>query len=126
MSHTETRRRHVDFHLSVGFDLGLDRARVTVRAWACSYPSVRRMGAERVAVDLECPSLVFADGSAERVDGWTDLNIDETGLLEHLSPALTGQPTGDSASPQVDVAQRLWRHGPAVRDVGKLQHGAGP
>ena len=64
-------------------------ARVTVPAWACSYPSIRRMGAERVAVDFECPGLVFADGSAERVDGWTDLNIDETGLLEHRSPSRT-------------------------------------
>ena len=52
-------------------------------------------------------------------------HVGESCLLEHLLPARTGQPAGDSAGPQVDVAQRLGRNGSAVGDVGELQHAAG-
>ena len=49
----------------------------------------------------------------------------EAGSSEHRPPARTGQPASDSTSPQVDVAPRLGGDGPAVGDVGELQHAAG-
>ena len=39
-------------------------------------------------------------------------------------PALTGQPTGNSTGPQVDVSHRLGGDGSTVGDVGELQHTA--
>ena len=53
-----------------------------------------------------------------------DLDVDESRFFEHLLPARTGQPAGDSAGPEVDVAQRLGWNGPAVGDVGELQPAA--
>ena len=87
--------------------------------------SVRPPSHEGVAEDLERAGLVFTDGVPEGIDGGPNLDVDESGLFEHLPPALTGQPTGDSAGPKVDVAQRLGRDRPTVRDVGELQRASG-
>src|SRR3954451_9794138 len=58
---------------------------------------------EGVAVHLVRPGLLLAVSAAEGVDRITDLDVDKAGVFEHLLPARTGQPTRDSASPQVDV-----------------------
>ena len=81
-------------------------------------------GSERVGKYLEFSGAFFSDGSGERVDGWSDLDVFETGFFEHLLPARTGQPTRDSAGPKVDISQCLDRHRTAVRDVSELEHPA--
>jgi hypothetical protein len=75
---------------------------------------------ECVSVDVEGACLLLPGGTGERVDWFADLNVDEAGVFEHLLPARTGQPAGDSAGPEIDVSQRLGRHGAAVGDVGEL------
>src|SRR5579885_1901834 len=81
-------------------------------------------GEEGVAVHLIRPGLLLAGRAAEGVSGRPDGHIGEAGVLEHLLPARTGQPAGNSASPQVDVPQRLGWHGPAVGDFRELEHTA--
>src|SRR6188474_3158025 len=81
---------------------------------------------ERVAVHLVRACLRLTARAAERVDRWTDLDVDEADVFEHLLPARTGQPARDSAGPEVDVAQRFGRHRAAIRDVGELEDTAGP
>lgn len=76
---------------------------------------------ECVAVDLERPCIRFAVSATEGVDGWTDDDLVEAAVLEHLLPARTGQPSGDSTGPQIDVAYRFERYRAAVGDVGELQ-----
>jgi hypothetical protein len=80
---------------------------------------------ERVAEHFEGSGFRFAGSAAEGVDRRADLDVDEAGLFEHLLPARTGQPPGNSAGPQIDVAQCLWWHGSTVGDVGELQGSAG-
>jgi len=82
-------------------------------------------GQEGVAVHLEGPGLGLARRAAEGVGGRSDLDGGEAGLFEHLLPTRTGQPTGDSAGPEVDVPQGLRGDGAAVGDVGELQHATG-
>ena len=60
-----------------------------------------------VAVPADPGGLGLAFGAAERVDRLADHYVGETAVLQHLPPARTGQPAGNSTSPQVDVAQRL-------------------
>src|SRR5213078_5284946 len=69
--------------------------------------------------------LLLTLRTAERVDWLTDADADEADLVEHRLPACARQATGNSAGPQVDVAQRLGRHGLAVGDVGELQVSTG-
>src|SRR6476646_6549669 len=88
-------------------------------------PSSRPTRAERVAEHFVSPSFCFAGGTTEGVDRGPDLHVDDPGLFEHLLPARTGQPTCDSAGPQINVAQRFGWHGPAVGDIGELQDAAG-
>jgi hypothetical protein len=91
-----------------------------------SGPSIPAgVGEEGVAVDLEGAGVGLAGGAGEGVDGWADVDVGESGVGEHLVPALTGQPTGDSTGPQVDVAQHLGWYGAPVGDVGELEHAAG-
>ena len=66
------------------------------------------------------PCIRFAVSATEGVDGWTDGDLVEAAVLEHLLPARTGQPSGDSTGPQIDVAYRFERYGAAVDDVGEL------
>jgi hypothetical protein len=58
---------------------------------------------ERVAVDVEGACFVLAGRAEERVDRWADFDFGEACLFEHLLPARTGQPAGDSPGPEVDV-----------------------
>ena len=48
------------------------------------------------------PSSIPFPVRVQMFDG-SDLDVAETGVLEHLLPARTGQPSGDSAGPEVDV-----------------------
>ena len=80
---------------------------------------------ECVAVDLERPCIRFAVGATEGVDGRTDGDMFEAAVLQHLLPARTGQPSGNSTGPQIDVAHRFHWYRAAVGDVGELQCAAG-
>ncbi len=83
------------------------------------------LGEEGVAVHLERAGVRFAGGVGERVDRRPDGDVFEPGVFEHPLPARTGQPSGDSTGPQIDIAYRLDRDGTAVGDVGELQRAAG-
>ena len=76
---------------------------------------------KRVAVDVEGTRLRFAGRTRESVDWCPDLHCFEARVFEHLVPARTGQPAGNSAGPEVDVSQRLGRDRASVGDVGELQ-----
>src|SRR5436309_3534607 len=76
--------------------------------------SLRLAGEEGVTEHLVGPGLLLTLGAAERVDGLADAHVHEADLLEHRLPACARQATGNSAGPQVDVAQRLWRYRLAV------------
>jgi hypothetical protein len=71
-------------------------------------------------VHVEGAGLFLAGRAAEDVDSGAGGDVGEAGVLEHFLPARTGQPAGDSSSPQVDVAQGLGPDGVAVGDVGEL------
>src|SRR6201987_5989872 len=68
---------------------------------------------ERVAVHVERAGVVLAFGAAKGVDRLAGHHVSEPAVLEHLLPARTGQPASYSTGPQVDVTQRLGRHGGA-------------
>ena len=74
-----------------------------------------------VAKDFEQPCFALAAGSTKRINRRADLDIDKTALLKHKPPACTRQATGNSISPQVDIAQRSRRNLLAVCNVCKLQ-----
>lgn len=78
-----------------------------------------------VAKYFEQPCFALAAGTAKGIDRRANADIDETALLKHVPPACTRQATGDSVSPQVDVAQRPRRDFLAVCDVRKLQAPSG-
>lgn len=78
-------------------------------------------GEERVAEHFVGTRFVFAGRAAEGVDRGSCPYVDETYVLEHHLPARTGQPAGDSTSPQIDVPKGCERNGPAVGDIGELQ-----
>ena len=75
---------------------------------------------ERVPVDVVGTRLFFAGRAREGVDWWADLYSDEPHVFEHLLPARTGQPAGNSAGPEIDVTQGLGWYRSAVGDVGEL------
>ena len=77
-------------------------------------------GEEGVAVDLERACFGFTGRAPECVDGWSDGDVVEPAVFEHLLPASTGQPSGNSTGPQIDVSHRLDRDGAAVGHVGEL------
>ena len=89
-------------------------------------PSVELSSEEGVPVDLEGAGVGLAGSAAEGVDGWADLDVDEADFGEHLVPARTGQPTGNSTGPQVDVTHGFGWDGSTVGDVGELQDAARP
>src|SRR6266511_2523215 len=80
---------------------------------------------EGIAEHVVCPGLLFTLRTTERVDGRTDADVDEADLVEHRHPACARQATGNSASPQVYVPQRLGGNRLAVGDVGELKIPAG-
>jgi hypothetical protein len=69
--------------------------------------------------------LFFAGRAAEGAGPRPVGDVGKAGVFEHLLPARTGQPAGDSSSPQIDVAQGLGGDGVAVGDVSELQRAAG-
>src|SRR5205823_2249199 len=70
-----------------------------------SVSSCRLPGCECVAEHLIGARLLFAGRAGECVDRRADLHVGEASVLEHLLPTRTGQPPGDSAGPEIDIAQ---------------------
>ena len=82
-------------------------------------------GEERVAEDVEGAGVCLATSSGEGVHRVADRDVDEARLGEESGPACARQASGDSASPQIDVAASLVGHRCPVGDVGELQNAAG-
>jgi hypothetical protein len=76
---------------------------------------------KHVRVHREGASFLLSPGTSESVNRLADDDIYKSAVLKDLLPARTGQPTRNSASPQVDVSQRLLWHRPTICDIGKLQ-----
>jgi hypothetical protein len=70
----------------------------------------RFVGQKGVAVDLKQPRLALAAGTVKGVHWRADAR----------------QAAGNSIGPQIDVADRRFRHRLAIRDVGELQAPARP
>jgi hypothetical protein len=62
------------------------------------------MGQERVTEDLIRLRAFGSRPPREHVSRRSDVHADESRLFEHLPPTLTGQPSGDSTGPQIDIA----------------------
>ena len=58
---------------------------------------------------------------AEGVHRGAGTDVDEPRVLHEPPPGIQRLPAGDAVGPQVDVAGRLVRHGPADRDVGERE-----
>lgn len=67
----------------------------------------RLVGEERIAAYVESTGLFLAGCAAEGIDSGTDGDVGEARVLKYFLPARTGQPTGYSSGPQVDVLQRF-------------------
>src|SRR4026208_2095153 len=111
--------------MSVVEDQGSASGELVQRRCAVWCSELGPVGEEGVAVDLERAGAGFSHRTAERVDGWTDADVLEPGVFEHLLPARTGQPSGNSTGPQIDVAHCLDRDRAPVGDVSELQHTTG-
>ena len=71
-------------------------------------------------MNVELPGVLLSTCTAEGIDRGSDLDVFESGFLEHPFPACARQAPYDSARPEIDVADRLLRDRLAVCDVGEL------
>ena len=83
------------------------------------------MRQKTIAEDLEKPGIWLTVGIREYVYRRANFNADKAAIFQHLLPACTRQATGNSSGPEIDVADRRFRHRLAVRDVAELQISAG-
>jgi hypothetical protein len=76
---------------------------------------------------LERAGVLFATGTAERIDSVTDLDRLEPGLLQQLPPACARQATSNSSRPEIDIADRGLGNWLAVGDnvQNRLEKGKG-
>ena len=79
---------------------------------------------ECIAIDLEQTRLALPASAAEGINGRADLYFDEAAFFQHPPPACARQATGNSVSPQVNIADSRFRHCLAGCDVGELQSSA--
>ena len=79
------------------------------------------MREEGVSVNVEEPGLLFTSRFSEGVIRLTDLDIYETCVDQHCSPAFARKAAGDSSGPKIDIAYRTLRHRFAIGDIAELQ-----
>src|SRR5258708_16925992 len=79
---------------------------------------------ERIAVNLEPPSILLAVGSAECVGRRADPHVDEADFLHDRPPAFARKATGNSSGPKIDVLDGRSGDRFAVGNVGELQMSA--
>lgn len=75
---------------------------------------------ERITVHFKQPRLFLTACTPEGVARRSNLDVDETGLLENPLPACARQAAGDSSRPEIDVSHCRIRDGFAVCDIGEL------
>ena len=83
------------------------------------------VGTEGVPPHVVCSGVGLPACSTEGVDRFADDHIDKPDVDQHLLPACTRQATGNSTSPQVNLAGRLLGNGESVGDVGELKDPSG-
>jgi hypothetical protein len=76
---------------------------------------------ERIAVDGEKSRLVLATRPFEGVNWRANLHSNEADLFQHSLPGCTRQTTGNSSCPKIDIPDRRFGDGFAVRDVSELE-----
>ena len=79
------------------------------------------MRQEGVAKDLEQPRLALPTSAAEGINGGADLDFVEPAFFQYTPPACARQATGNSVRPEIDVADRGFRHRFTSSDIGELQ-----
>ena len=75
---------------------------------------------ERITVHFKQPRHFLTACTPEGVARRSNLDVDETGLLENPLPACARQAAGDSSRPEIDVSHCRLRNGFAVCDIGEL------
>ena len=80
---------------------------------------------ESVPKHFELPRIRLTFGAAKGVDRWTNTDIREATVLDHLLPGCTRQTTGNSGRPKINVGNRRRRHRFSVGNVAKLEVAAG-
>lgn len=63
----------------------------------------------RVTIRAVLSGLVFAARPCERINGWAEFDIRETGSCYDRLPSCTRQGTRDSTGPKIDIAKRTFR-----------------
>jgi hypothetical protein len=86
--------------------------------WGFSWS--RLPGTDRIAVRPELSGFRLTGGPAEGIHDGAVLNFDQTRAFDDRRPPCARQGPGDSARPEVDVAQGRFRHGSLHADVGDL------
>src|SRR4029077_7947005 len=84
---------------------------------ACNSRSQRAAGSNRVAEGAKLPSALLATRAGKRVEGISQLDVDEPGSADHRLPPCARQGAGDSTGPEIDVMKRLLRDGALEADV---------
>ena len=59
----------------------------------------RLSGKERVTEDRKQTGLRFATSAFERIDRWTNPNVNKIAVRQHFLPGCTRQTTGNSSRP---------------------------
>ena len=95
-------------------------------AWHFYLRALSRLyGHKGIAFDAELAGVCFATGTAECVDAGADLHIEKTAGFNKRLPTCARQASGNSGSPQIDVASGGVRYFIAVGNIGKLQGATG-
>ena len=76
---------------------------------------------ESIAVDGEQSRLVLTTRTLEGVDWRSNFDVKKAGLFQHSLPACTRQSTGNSTRPKIDILDRGFGHGFAVRHISELK-----
>jgi hypothetical protein len=75
---------------------------------------------ECISVNIEEPGLLFTSSFAEGVIRLTYLNIYESSLYQHRTPAFARKAASNSSSPKIDIAYRTLRHRLTIGDIAEL------
>src|SRR4029077_3855141 len=84
---------------------------------ACNSRSQRAPGSNRVAEGPKLPSALLATRAGKRVEGISQLDVDEPGAADHRLPPCARQGAGDSTGPEIDITKRLLRDGALKANV---------
>jgi hypothetical protein len=98
-------------------DLTVALRRATVAHSVPGILGTRLAGSNRVTQSSELPSACLTACTREGVDWIRQLDVEKAGAGDHRLPPCTRQGTGDSTSPEIDIAEGLLRNGTFKADI---------